>query len=338
MKAISYKLWIADRNYPLVPWVDMPSAMHLILLFASAVLLAWLIYNPQNKSVIIAALLTESITILGDQNRLQPWHYQYLFTFFAIVANYKYKKKVLQGIVLITVATYLFSGLQKINSGFLRTIWSVHLLRRFLGVPEHIIHNRLVHFAGLIIPLIEVSGAMGLLFLRTMKPAAWLLISMHIFILIFIGPLNFNYNMVVWPWNVQMILLLYFLFLKEKLILHQTTFRSIPNYIIAWCWIVLPIAGLFGYWDKFLSAGMYSGREKLLQFYFADSTQIPTELKPYAFYSKKNTSAGIVLTDWCLKELNVAAVTEPRVVNSITQQMNERYAARHIRFELTERH
>ena len=87
MKFISLKLWLTDRSYPLVPIVEMPAIIHVFLFIISAVLFLWLIIKPQNRLVMIALIITESTIILGDQTRLQPWHYQYLFTFFAIAFN-----------------------------------------------------------------------------------------------------------------------------------------------------------------------------------------------------------------------------------------------------------
>ncbi len=337
MKFISIKLWLTDRNYPLVPIVELPSFIHVLLFAISTVLALWLIIKPQNRLVMIAVIITESTIILGDQNRLQPWHYQYLFTFFAIAFNKGNSKKAIQAIIIMTAATYLFSGLQKINAGFIHSVWSVHMLKRFFKLPNHIINNRVVQWMGFVVPLIEISGALGLLFIKTMKPAAWLLIGMHIFILLFLGPTGINYNVVVWPWNVQMIWLLYLFFIKNTYQLNSALYRSPANYVVAVCWVLLPILGLFGYWDKFLSAGMYSGRERLKQYHFKDSSSVPLELQPFIHQSKYDTATNIILTDWSVKELNVAAVIEPRVVNSITKQLNERYAAQQLHFEITER-
>ena len=337
MKFISLKLWLTDRSYPLVPIVEMPAIIHVFLFIISAVLFLWLIIKPQNRLVMIALIITESTIILGDQTRLQPWHYQYLFTFFAIAFNKNNSKKAIQAIIVMTAATYLFSGLQKINAGFIHSVWSVHMLKRFFKVPDYIIRNRLVQWMGFIIPLIEIGGALGLLFLKTMKPATWLLIGMHIFILVFLGPFGINYNVVVWPWNVQMMLLLYLLFIKNAYQLDRIMFKSTANYVVAFCWVLLPILGLFGYWDKFLSAGMYSGRDRLMQYHFKDSSSVPVALRPFIHQSKYDTTTNIILTDWCVKELKVASVIEPRVVNSITRQLNERYAAQQLNFEIIER-
>ena len=336
MKIICLKLWLKERSFPLVPIIDMPSYIHIALLSLFFALSAWIIYEPGNRKVMIAIIVTELVTILGDQTRLQPWQYQYICTFFVIAANVKDNRKAIQAIVLIMISTYCFSGLQKLNYGFVHFIWAVYILKIFFKVPSHYIHNYWVEMAGYIMPAVEIGGAIALLFLRTRKMGAWMLIGMHAFLLVFMGPLGINYNVVVWPWNIIMIYLLYFLFIKNQLSLQPAIFGSRANYIIAFLWVVMPIFGLFGKWDKFLSSAMYSGRVKLKQFYFADRNKIPQDLRKYAFYSSKDSSARIVITDWCMKDLKVAAVTEKRMLKSIEKQMNEKYGNQGLKFEVTD--
>ncbi len=336
MKIICLKVWLKERSFPLVPIVDMPAYVHIALLSLFFVLTAWIIYKPGNNKVLIAIIVTELVTLLGDQTRLQPWHYQYICTFFVIATNLKDRRKAVQGILLIIISTYIFSGLQKLNYGFVHFIWAVYILKIFLRVPSHYIHNYWVEMAGYIIPAIEIGSGIALLFFRTRQKGAWMLIGMHLFLLIFMGPLGINYNIVVWPWNVIMIFLLYFLFIKNQLTLQPLLFGSPGNYIIAFLWIVMPIFGLIGKWDKFLSSAMYSGRVKLKQFYFEDRNKIPQDLRKYAFYNKQDSSARIVITDWCMNDLNVAAVTEKRMLKSIEQQLNDKYAGQGVKFVVTD--
>ncbi len=335
MKSISLNLWVKERDYPLVPIVDMASWLHFGFLALFFTLAFWIIFKPGSKYIIMAILVTEAISLLGDQNRLQPWHYQFIFCFFAIAFNDKEKQKALQAILLITISTYLFSGLQKLNPDFIKSVWSVPILKTFLHLPANVIQHPAVQGAGYGIPLLEITGAIGLMFTRTMRIAACLLIAIHVFILFFLSPLGIDFNSVVWPWNLQLILLLYFVFIKNGILFTARVFKSAANYVVAVFWILMPVLGLFGYWDKFLSSAMYSGKEKLNRFYFTDSSRIPRELRKYAVYSKQNASARIALITWSVKELNVAPVGEPRLLKSIVKQLNERYHSLDTLFVLT---
>lgn len=101
------------------------------------------------------------------------------------------------------------------------------ILIQFLHLPSAFAHSRLLHLTGFVIPLIEIMGAMLLLFASTQKKGAAILIATHVFNLIFLGPLGINYNKVVWPWNAVMIVLLAAIYIKNdvkinwKIMLHK---------------------------------------------------------------------------------------------------------------------
>ena len=100
------------------------------------------------------------------------------------------------------------------------------ILIRFCGFEANQIQNIVVHYAGLALPMFEILAALGLLFAKNKQRYALLLIAMHIFILIFLSPLGINYNSIVWPWNVLMILYLIILFYHIKTII---SFRNLVS-------------------------------------------------------------------------------------------------------------
>lgn len=335
MKLISFKLWTTDRLYPIVPLIPLPSTAHIVLYLLFFPLAAWLLYKPTDRKIIWILLITEVLLTLADQTRLQPWHYQYWFTFLAIVLNFKRPEKTIQAFVLIIVSTYFFSGLSKFNPGFIDSVWSIHILHRFMHVPTHYIHHPLIQLMGYTLPIMEFAGALLLLSRRTMAVGAWSIIAMHVFILFFMGPLGINYNRVVWPWNLQMPFELYLLFIAQKQVFRPREIWKGWNSIVAFFWLIMPIVGLTGHWDKFLSSAMYSGRKKMPQLKFKNRNNIPMELRPFAFYSAKDSSARIVITDWTMIEMEVAAVTEDRVINSVLRQLNDRYSKRGLHFRIS---
>ena len=91
-KLICWKLWLADRLFPLIPPFDflrLPANMHYVLFGFSLATLVLLMISPRKRSFQIAAIVIEVISCLLDQNRWQPWEYQYIFTLFIFVANKK---------------------------------------------------------------------------------------------------------------------------------------------------------------------------------------------------------------------------------------------------------
>src|SRR6266404_7860670 len=90
-KAISCKVWLADRLFPIVPpfkFLFVPSFVHLVLLIFSLSALLVLFIFPSKRFLQISVLIIEVLACLLDQNRWQPWEYQYIFIIIALVINY----------------------------------------------------------------------------------------------------------------------------------------------------------------------------------------------------------------------------------------------------------
>ena len=94
-KMISWKVWTSYRLFPLVPAFeflnDLPCLYHVILFGVSIFCLTILLIKP--SSVITAILIiSELLSVTADQNRLQPWEYQYLFITLLVWLNRKKQK------------------------------------------------------------------------------------------------------------------------------------------------------------------------------------------------------------------------------------------------------
>jgi len=267
-KIMSWKLWLADRVFPVAAPLDFlnsaPSQVHLYLLILSLGGLFGVVLYPQNKIVAACLLVVELLSCSLDQLRWQPWEYQYMLTlcFFLL---YKSDKDFIKALSLLLVATYFFSGLFKINGGFLHNIWDNMMLRKLFGFKNEIIGNPIVHFSGLILPVIEIATALGLLFARQKKTFVWLALATHIFLLLAIGPSGLQRNSIVWPWNFAMILLIFAVFYKEQnTILTLNFFKNKTNVAISLIVAVLPLTNYIGLWPSYFSFKLYSGNSKIL--------------------------------------------------------------------------
>src|SRR4051812_10854003 len=82
-KIISWKLWLGDRLFPLIPPIKVlsaiPSNVQLCLFVVSLISLVILFIRPATRPVLILLLLVELLSCLADQNRWQPWEYQYIY-------------------------------------------------------------------------------------------------------------------------------------------------------------------------------------------------------------------------------------------------------------------
>ncbi len=180
MKAISWKLWIADRTFPLVPVVPYPAAVHIALALLFVLLVILLLIKPLHPLLLSLLLISELIALLGDQLRWQPWEYQFLCLLFATFINRKNEQRALNTIIFILAATYFYSGVQKWNGSFLSNVWARMILIRFLHLPLSFTRHVIVLYAGLLIPALEALCGAGLLFRPYRRWSAAFLIVMHL--------------------------------------------------------------------------------------------------------------------------------------------------------------
>src|SRR6185312_9041869 len=149
----------------------------------SAFLLIILLFRPPNKYLLTGLLAADVFSCLLDQNRWQPWEYQYLFIIFIFMVNFNRQKIIPIAISFILVFTYIYSGLGKLNAGFLETTWTTTILKHFFKAPASFVNNQWLYLAGYLLGTVELLAGSGLLFSKTKKTSAIVLILIHLFVL-----------------------------------------------------------------------------------------------------------------------------------------------------------
>ena len=339
-KFIGWKVWIKDRQFPLVPVLDFfnwPSLFHYILFVCSIALILILVFKPFNKIILIALLIGEILSCLADQNRWQPWEYQYLFTAFIFLLNYKEPKKIVCCIAFMMAVTYLYSGIGKLNEGYLILVWDNIFLKGIFKLQEASYQQNTIHYLGYATAIAEVIFAAGLFFAKTKKPAAYCMIGMHLLILFAIGPLGINYNTIVWPWNVVMIILLYIIFIKppQAPIQLQWVWQG-KNIVVLICWGILPALNYAGLWDNYLSSRLYSGGLPVMAMCVKDAIE-KEELESYSSradrYGLCNGETLVYLQSWAVKEMNIQPYPEMRVYKQIEKHWRESHPGTSTNFQ-----
>jgi hypothetical protein len=310
-KVISYKVWISDRFFPVIPvfnfTTNFPNSIHFLLFVISLSLLLFIVIFQINKRIASIFLLVEIGSCLLDQMRWQPWEYFYLllFLFFVISKN---QKQFMQLVTILIVTTYFFSGLNKLNGGFLTFLWKHMVLIKMFKIPKTIIDTNLwIYYLGIVLALIEISFAFALLFLKNKKVLVVLICTMHLFILILLG-LIFNFNPVVWPWNISMIGLILIIFYKNKNRIFSKAFIDIrQNYIVFILLFTTCLLGKFGFWYSQFAFHLYDGNSNKLIVYAYNLDKYPN-LKG-SIQTKKSTNGAsfytLDLSKYALKELEV---------------------------------
>jgi hypothetical protein len=333
-KIASYKMWIAEgRLYPVVPPFEfleaVPNVFHTLLFGLSLLGLTLLFIFPQKRIILISTLLVILCSCSLDVLRWQPWEYQFIFFLIIFIINRDNPKALYSAIVFVLASVYIYSGLHKLNGGFLHSVWESMILHKFFGMPGGAIRHLKLHYIGLALPLIEIATGLGLLFLKRKLVPAVILIGMHGFIIILLSGVGINYNSIVLPWNFAMVFFLYFFYLKEP---YQFAFRDMinkPNAIILLMWGIMPALSFIGYWDKMLSSSLYSGNAKHLDICIK-STKDAKQLRPYFSDSDKrnncNGAAKISLSHWASAETGILPYPEEWYFKKLKAKYEKMYA------------
>jgi hypothetical protein len=329
-KILTFKLWLTNRLFPIVPpleWLHAPAFVHWALYISSIFLLLAIFILPNKKILYAALLVTEICSCVLDQNRWQPWEYQYLFTLFILLVNKK--ENVLEVYIFLISLIYIYSGLNKFNPNFLWLVWDNMMLQGFFKLSIAQAHQTMLYHSGYILALIECSCGIAFLFLPSRKIAGYFLIVMHLFILLVVGPFGLGYNKVIWPWNVLMILHVFFIITQKK----QITL-SIKNLAQGWnklvivCWAILPIFSIWGLWDHYLSSNLYSGTLPKAVICIADTSKT-TNLKKYYnkadLLHKCNGKVLINLQTWSMMEMEAPVYPQMRVYKKIELDFYKKY-------------
>lgn len=312
-------LWITTKDFPVIPlfdWIPIPTSPFDTIL-AGLFFVSQVVYIFKPKRWLGWLVLSLYIFLcLIDQNRLQPYFYQSALTIFAIVL-FKEKassKKVLYTVMLIFLATYFWSGVQKLNGIFYEE-WMGALLKHFSFVPEALL--KAFTYA---VPWLEAIIGIFLLFNKTRRLGVIGIVSMHSIIIVMLLYLGYGFNVI--PWNVQNILSVLILFWVFK----TNSFNELFTYaldfsktIIIVFTFVLPLSNMFGYWDHLLSFSFFTS--KLDYYYIQIDDSLKDKLPEGAkkFYRSNESMTVIYLNEWAGEINKVLLYPQPRVAKKVEQ-------------------
>lgn len=327
-KIWSYKTWITDRMYPVIPPLEflqyIPGFLHEFLFGFSLLALLMVLFLKTSRWLLISLFLSELVSCSLDTVRWQPWEYMYMCILLVTIINFHKPKSIVLLMHLFLVSVYLFSGLHKLNRSFLSLAWMNMILIDFLGLSMDIILKYKLFFVGLIIPIVELFLAILLLLSKSKKKISYLLIMTHLAILIVIGPFGLQHNSVVWFWNLTMIFILLIVYAKP--IEPVTKNFCALNFYWLILWFVLPIFSFFGSWYQYFSFNLYSGKGDQMYICFSEKEE---ELKPYFEPETNIVCKGgkcINLQNWALSEIKSVPLPENEIYRKIAAYMKQKYA------------
>jgi uncharacterized membrane protein YphA (DoxX/SURF4 family) len=220
----------------------------------------------------------------------------------------------------ILASTYFWSGLQKINLGFATDMypWLIGPILQLLSEPM----RGWLADQGWTAAFMECGlGAMLLVWPLRMI-AVPLLILMHAVILYCLSPWGHNWNTVVWPWNIAMMILNVLLFVNTKKVMpwhivwpRRTLLAPVSLVLFG----VMPLFSFDDCWDAYLSAALYSGNtiDGRVQIDGESAEKLPQYVRDQHLRGK-----NLDLFGWSMAEMNVPDYPARRVYRGIARRLS----------------
>lgn len=265
---VTYPIWFPQSQFPAVPvWHFLSPVPGLVDAVLAGLLLAisvtLLITGPRVKPasmlwLSLAVLL--SVSFLLNQHRFQPWAYQFalLATFFAL-APASIARRLASWLAL---SVYFYSALSKLNPSFISELGADFLstIATFGGLTLDAGQQEHWKWLALVFPAFELLAFVLLLSPVTRKLGVIAACTMHIGLLMVLGPLGLNHSWGVLLWNV--------FFIAQAILLFWLPAPPPETSIVDWkarsaqviCWIALlfPTLEVIGIGDPWPAWGLYA--------------------------------------------------------------------------------
>lgn len=269
--ALSWNLWFpldsigAMKVVPFEPprWLNWGiSCQVLSSLFLIAIF-------PTKRWFTMALSLTLSLSILIDCNRCQPWVLPFLFLLW--VPDDLTEQEAMFPYAFLAGATYFLSGIQKFNPAFQSEAWP-WILQAFgqSGYKEW----------SWFLPGYEILTGILLFIPKLQRIAIPAGIFMHVMIVYILA--FHQWNFIVLPWNLMMIVVLLFLWWHHD----PVQYPGMDYRVVVLCLLfMLPVClGLTGIISRSFSLPLYSGKQYsgIIVFNQAAFNRLPSDLKEIA--------------------------------------------------------
>jgi hypothetical protein len=345
-----WPLWLNERVFPLLPItphfpvLTSPGDKCLYVTMLLSLVLAFWFYRPSAAFFLFASFLG----FCEDQNRGQPWFYMYwVMLGFTLLAGHV----VLAACRCALSVAYVWSGIQKCNAHFFQVVpaWFIAPAIKW-HLPAWMLTA--LHWSVATAPFVEIAIGIALWSARLRRAAIAMVLLVHLAALLFLGPLGYRYDFVVWPWNLAMIGMALALFGWTRKCEAPATSGSAAKTGQSWnsalrsplfdetvaalqrSWLALVLVALFallpilsfaGLWDSYFSFTLFAESQAKADIYLTEAfrDRLPPGIAAHvhkfqsAYDSRIQGPYIFDFQSWGYQNLRVPPIFEPRNYRSI---------------------
>lgn len=353
--AVTWPLWTPQTVFPQVPlWraVDrLPDACQWAGTAGMLLGLLGMLAAPRGRLAIAALAsfaLGATLLILFDQQRLQPWAYQFILL--AVVLAIAGPRGAWPLLRLFVIGCYFHSALTKLDCAFVHTLGQ-QFLAALVGIFGLSLDNwsttaRLIGAA--LFPVGEMLVAVGLCFRRTRSAGLVGAVTLHLLLLVILGPWGLDHKPGVLLWNAYFIVQDVLLFWPAAAARESTVAPPADAPTVPWPATVLVLAAIgfpflepTGWFDMWPSWGLYAANAErvTLEVHRRQLDDWPSELHRYLDEpgDPSDPWLRVRLDRWALDALGAPLYPQSRVQLGVASGVVARFGlghrARAVRFD-----
>jgi hypothetical protein len=334
MVGLSWPLWVNDPDFPKVPFirglVDPPHWASWLVLGGILATLGMAAVGLRWRLMLGINLVLLAFAILQDQNRLQPWAYQYAMVGLSMACMSRVRA--LRMARWYIVGLYFYSGLSKLDVSFCRELGPTFLsaaLGPFGLIPEAWPESTHT-LTCLTMPAFEIVVAWLLLLRLTQRIGLVGAVILHAALIWILGPWNLGHSTIVLVWNACLII-------EDGVLFHGTSIPTAageepmlglvagPIFLVA---MILPVGERLGLCDAWPGHALYASHAERSDVFVHedDLDRYPPAIRRRLDQGGVTPWRRLDLTSWSRDIRGTPLYPSGRVGNAVAEFLEERFA------------
>jgi len=280
------------------------------LLILNIACLGWLVVTPLQRAPAVGVLVCTVFWVLQDLLRFQPYTYMYFFTILWVVL---FTSRGIDAVKIMVASVYVWGGVHKINATFYLSVFPEFIEPLYTFPKEPSLLAALIVLVMFLVPVFEsMIGLLLVFFPRQRRLTTGMAFLMLVVVLTSLGLDDDAWNLIVWPWNIYLFLLILMLLPKAASVEDMVRLRlDTPTLATIVLFSVTPACALFGWGHSYPAFKLYSGNTKTAEVIFSQKENI--KRLPNGLGQLVGRAHTLSLVDWTVQEFGLVVYPESYV-------------------------